>query len=91
VTRDLLTRPALEERVHRLLFVIAFAVLMTGALYLIMALVGQFAVMANDVQMESDPVMMAFIGSVMFVASAPVTLRLAGRWVKVRRTRGDAR
>jgi hypothetical protein len=54
-----------------------------------MALVGQFAIMANDVQLEADPVMMAFIGSVMFVASAPVTLRLAGRWAKVRRTGGE--
>jgi hypothetical protein len=90
VTRTLLTRPALEERVHRLLFVGLLAVTATGALYWMMALMGQFAVMVNDVQMESDPAMMAFIGSVMFVASAPVTLRLAGRWVKVRRIGGDA-
>lgn len=91
MTRDLLTRPALEERVHHLLFVIAFAVLMTGALYWMMALVGQFTVMANDVQMEADPVMMAFIGSVMFVASAPVTLVLGGWWVEIREKGGDAR
>jgi len=90
VTRDLLTRPALEERVHHLLFVIAFAVLMTGALYWIMALVGQFAVMANDVQMESDPAMMAFIGSVMFAVGAPVTFVLGGWWVKVRRIGGES-
>jgi len=90
VTRNLLTRPALEERTHHLLFVIAFAVLMTGALYWMMALVGQFAVMANDVQMEADPVMMAFIGSVMFAVGALVTLVLGGWWVEVRDTGGEA-
>jgi len=88
MTRDLLTRPSLEERVHRLLFVVAFAVLMTGALYWMMALVGQFAVMINGVQMEADPVMMAFIGSVMFAVGAPVTLVLGGWWVEVRQIGG---
>jgi hypothetical protein len=88
VTHDLLTRPALEERGHRLLFVIAFAVLMTGTLYWMMALMAQFAVMANGVQMEADPAMMAFIGSVLFAVGAPVTLVFGGWWVEVRRIGG---
>jgi len=85
VTRDLLTRPALKERVHFFVALIAISAAMAGALYWLMALVGQFAVMINDVQMEADPVMMAFIGSVMFAVGAPVALVLGGWWVEVRR------
>jgi hypothetical protein len=73
----------IRERVHFVAALLALSTAMAGAIYWIMALIMQFAVLANDVQMESDPAEVAFIGSVLFAASAPVTLRLAGRWVEV--------
>jgi hypothetical protein len=85
VTRDLLTHPALEERVHFFVALLALSTAMTGALYWLMALVMEFAALVNDVQMEADPAEVAFIGSVLFAVGAPVALVLGGWWVEVRR------
>lgn len=74
----------IRERVHFVAFCGAVAVTMAGLIFWLFALIGQAVLFVGDVEMETRPIDMAAIGSVLYLIGGLAAWKLGGKWDEIR-------